>query len=324
MQTPQPTANMKHFLTHYQIETAAQEVAIKLLAQCQAQTTPRKALCVHPVPRGGVPACYAVHAAFNRLPVVVANPELYRLIVTEDPVHADVFIDDLVDSGATAARMRQLNSKASFEALFHKGTERTPLDSWLVFPWEVGQAGNDESATDIFTRLLQYVGEDPDRGGLLDTPKRMAGAWKEWTAGYHMDPVAVLRTFEDGAANYNEMVHVDSIPFYSQCEHHMAPFFGTVTFAYIPNERIVGLSKMSRLVDVFAKRLQVQERLTTQIVDCFTQHLQPKGAACVVRARHLCMESRGTCKQGQVTTTSALRGVMLEPAARAEFFSLSR
>jgi GTP cyclohydrolase IA len=172
-------------------------------------------------------------------------------------------------------------------------------------------------------RMLEELGENPDRGGLKETPNRVAEAWRDWTAGYWRSPKDVLKTFEDGGEKYNEMVLVRRLPFYSHCEHHLAPFFGTADIAYIPNGKIVGLSKLDRLLDVYAKRLQVQERLTAQIVDALMEHLKPKGAACTIRARHLCMESRGIRKQGHETVTNALRGVFLDDhKARAEYLSM--
>lgn len=163
------------------------------------------------------------------------------------------------------------------------------------------------------------------RSGLKETPMRVAEAWEFWTSGYGIDPADVLKTFEDGAEGVDEMVVVKDLPFYSQCEHHLAPFFGTATIAYIPSGRVVGLSKLSRLLDVFARRLQVQERLTCQVADALTEHLKPIGVGVVVKARHLCMESRGICKQGHCTITSALRGAFKEqPEVRAEFLQLAR
>jgi GTP cyclohydrolase I len=172
--------------------------------------------------------------------------------------------------------------------------------------------------------LLEAVeGEESNREGLLDTPRRFESAWRYWTKGYEEDPASILKVFEDGAANYDEMVLVRDIPVYSKCEHHLADIFGVAHVAYIPNGRIVGLSKLSRLVDCFARRLQVQERLTTQIADSLVEHLQPRGVAVMLRCRHLCMESRGICQQGHTTITSALRGAILdETSARAEFMSL--
>ena len=170
--------------------------------------------------------------------------------------------------------------------------------------------------------LSSVIGQKP-REGIAETPDRVVKAWAEWTAGYNVDIAALLKVFEDGAEGYDEMVIVKDIPIYSKCEHHLADIFGTATIAYIPNGKVVGLSKLSRLADAFARRLQVQERLTVNIVDALMEHLQPKGAACIIKARHMCMESRGLCQQGHHTITSALRGVLKEPAARAEFMMLA-
>lgn len=162
------------------------------------------------------------------------------------------------------------------------------------------------------------------REGLRDTPARMMKAWAHWTSGYRVDIKSLLKTFEDGADGYDGMVIVKDIPIYSKCEHHLADIFGTATIAYIPDGKVVGLSKLSRLADAFARRLQVQERLTTQIADALVEHLAPVGVGVVIRARHMCMESRGICQQGHHTITSALRGVIRdESAARAEFMRLA-
>lgn len=167
--------------------------------------------------------------------------------------------------------------------------------------------------------ILGFVGET-EREGLKETPHRVAKAWKHWCSGYNVDIAALLKVFEDGADNYDQMVIVKDIPIYSKCEHHLADIFGTATIAYIPNGKIVGLSKLSRLADAFARRLQVQERLTSQIADALVEHLQPLGVGVVIKARHMCMESRGICQQGHHTVTTALRGVIKEqPATRAEF-----
>jgi len=181
------------------------------------------------------------------------------------------------------------------------------------------------SGAGIIQDLLKFViGENVDREGLRETPLRVLKAWKHWAGGYDIDPADVLKVFEDGAEHYDQMVMVRSIPVYSHCEHHLAPFFGIAHVAYIPNGRIVGLSKLSRLVDVYARRLQVQERMTKQIADALWEHLAPKGAGVVVRCRHLCMESRGIQRQGSETLTSALRGTFLTNSeVRAEFYSMT-
>ena len=174
-------------------------------------------------------------------------------------------------------------------------------------------------------RLLESLGENPDRPGLVETPHRVAKAWKHWTSGYGQNPAELLKAFEDGAEQYNELIVVRGIPVYSHCEHHLAPFFGKATIGYVPNGKIVGLSKLTRLVDCFAKRLQVQERMTMQIANALMEVLEPKAVGVVVRCRHLCMESRGIRTPGEETVTSAMLGE-LQPnlAMRTEFLALAR
>lgn len=176
---------------------------------------------------------------------------------------------------------------------------------------------------ELFRQLLFYIGEDPDREGLLETPKRVAKAWKEWASGYSIDPATVLKTFEDGAEGVNELVIVHNIPIISKCEHHLADIVGHAHIGYIPQGKVVGLSKLARLADVFGRRLQVQERLTNQIADALQDHLEPIGVGVLIRAHHGCMSTRGVKIHGSTTTTSAMRGVLLkEASARAEFLSL--
>lgn len=259
------------------------------------------------VPRGGIVPAFAVAEKLRELSKVDVS-------ITGDVNDADVIVDDLYDSGRTMLRHVETYSRM-FVWLFDK--RHDPYKGkWLVFPWEETATGAIE---DNITRLLQFVGEDPSRGGLRDTPSRVAKAWQHWCGGYQLKPADVLKVFEDGADKYDEMVTVARIPFYSHCEHHLAPFFGTATVSYIPNGKIVGLSKVSRLVDMYARRLQVQERLTTEIADAMGV-LEPKGVGVQLKARHLCMESRGIQQQGHETVTTALRGVIrTDPAARSEF-----
>lgn len=170
--------------------------------------------------------------------------------------------------------------------------------------------------------VLRTLGEDPEREGLLKTPERVAKAYQFLTHGYGLDPEAILRSamFEEA---YSEMILVRDIELYSLCEHHMLPFFGKAHVAYIPNGRIVGLSKIPRVVDVFARRLQVQERLTHQIREVIERVLEPQGVAVVIEAQHLCMMMRGAEKQNSFTTTSAMGGVFLDNIhTRAEFMRL--
>lgn len=208
---------------------------------------------------------------------------------------------------------------------------RDPTQNNGLFPLEdarevksVGPLNSDDQQEAIVRSLLGgVIGENIDREGLKETPKRVVKAWKHWCGGYHVDIGALLKTFEDGGENYDEMVVRKGIRIYSHCEHHLAPIIGDVTIAYIPNGRVVGLSKLDRLADAFARRLQVQERLTTQIADALMEHLQPKGVGVHVNARHMCIESRGVAQHTSDTITSALRGVMRDqPETRAEFMAL--
>lgn len=176
-----------------------------------------------------------------------------------------------------------------------------------------------EAATKL---LLEGVDPENGREGTEETPARVAKAWEFWTRGYGMSPADILSKSFGEAEGYDEMVLVRDIPLYSKCEHHLADIFGTASVAYIPNGRVVGLSKISRLVDCFARRLQMQERITVQIADAMMQHLQPAGVGVIVRARHMCMESRGICQQGHHTVTTALRGVLkTQHEVRAEFLA---
>jgi GTP cyclohydrolase I len=174
--------------------------------------------------------------------------------------------------------------------------------------------------------LLAYAGENPDRPGLQETPDRVVKAIEQdWAAGYNQDPAEVLKVFEDGGEDYTGILFQGSIPATTNCEHHMCAVIGVAHFAYIPDGRIVGLSKIPRLIGVFAQRYQVQERLTRQIVDSFMEHVQPLGCGLVMQLRHLCMEGRGVRLPNTVTTTSDMRGIFIEkPHVKEEFMNLVR
>ena len=175
-----------------------------------------------------------------------------------------------------------------------------------------------------YREILRLLGEDPDREGLIKTPERVAKAMSFITKGYFQDPVAILQSamFKE---EYQQMVLVKDIELFSVCEHHMLPFIGKAHVAYIPNGHITGLSKIARVVECFARRLQVQERLTVQIRDCIQQALNPIGVAVVIEASHTCMQMRGVEKQRSVTTTSAFTGIFLsDPRTRDEFMQLIR
>ena len=176
---------------------------------------------------------------------------------------------------------------------------------------------------DAVRRIIEAIGEDPSREGLLDTPRRIAETYEELFAGLHQDPLDVLSTgFQE---SHREMVILKNIPFYSLCEHHFLPFHGQAHVGYVPNGRIVGASKIARVVDILARRPQMQERLTGQIADAITEGLSPDGVAVVIEAEHLCMTMRGVQKPGTTLITSAIRGAFRRRAVtRSEFLALVR
>lgn len=156
--------------------------------------------------------------------------------------------------------------------------------------------------------LIRWAGDDPAREGLLDTPARVARAWKEYAVGYGEDPALHLSRTFDEVGGYDEIVLLRDIPFQSHCEHHMAPIIGKASIAYLPHQRVVGISKLARVLHGFARRLQVQERLTAQVADCICEHLKPQGVAVVIEASHACMSSRGVNTPGVMMTTSRMMG----------------
>jgi len=241
------------------------------------------------VPRGG-----------QYLAAALGNP-------VDTPEEADYIIDDIIDSGATKRRYTELYPTKPFLAPFIAESD------WLVFPWEV----NENPGADNITRLLQVIGEDPNREGLKETPHRYLKFMQEF-----LTPQPFKFTTFSGEA-YDELVLSSNIPFFSMCEHHLAPFFGVAHIGYIPSDKIVGISKLPRTLDKFARRLQNQERITRQVAQELTEQLNPKGVAVVLEARHLCQEMRGIKKPGIMTTTSSMTGVFKDDLnARNEFLNL--
>jgi GTP cyclohydrolase I len=285
----------KRFITKMEVEGQARRVAEFLKHDGYVK--------LYGVPRGGIPCAFEVQN------ILLGHGIDARVVYSwnEDTI----IVDDIIDSGATRDRYK---TAKGFFPLFEKE------DKWLVFPWEVGE---ESGPTDAVIRQLQYIGEDPRREGLLDTPKRVVKAWDEIFRGYKMSPSDALGTTFENIEKYDEMVVCKDIAFYSMCEHHLLPFYGRVHIAYVPTERYVGLSKLARIVDVFSRRAQVQERLTAQIADALVGALHPLGVGVVVEGKHLCMMMRGVQQQDSVMTTSALRGAMKQDAMmRAEMLKL--
>lgn len=174
---------------------------------------------------------------------------------------------------------------------------------------------------DFVKKMIEYIGDDPNREGLIETPNRVVKSWSQLFSGYNKDPKDIMKVFEDGSCD--EMVILKDIEFYSMCEHHIIPFFGKISIGYIPNGKVLGVSKLARLVEIYSRRLQIQEKLVGQIADTLMKHLQPKGVIVVCEAKHLCMVARGVEKQNSVMITNAIRGVFKEDnKPREEFFKM--
>lgn len=300
----------KEFLSWKSVAHLADGVARSIRQSFQHQSGVR----VYGIPRGGVHATQAVALEMYRsgsLPV--------RVDLTNDVEQADVFIDDIVDSGAT--RSRYLGYGKPFYSLVDKlGADAHLAGRWIVFPWE--EMAQETGPEDAVIRLLEYFGEDPKREGLIETPKRLLKSWGELLGGYSIDPQSLMKTFQDGSCD--EMVVLKDIEFASLCEHHILPFFGKAHVAYIPDSKVVGVSKLARLVDVYSRRLQIQERLCQQITKALDDCLNPRGSACILEAKHLCMVCRGVQKQHSTMITSSLTGVFRDDkkGARSELMNL--
>jgi GTP cyclohydrolase I len=196
-----------------------------------------------------------------------------------------------------------------------------PVDGDLVAPPPKIPVPDD--VAEAVRTMLRWAGEDPDREGLLETPQRVARAWKEYAKGYEEDPAVHLhRTFEE-VGGYDEIILLKDIPFHSHCEHHMAPIIGKAAIAYLPGDKIVGISKLARVLHGFARRLEVKERLTAQVADCIWEHLHPKGVAVVIEASHACMTARGVGTPGVMMTTSRMMGTFrADERSRREVLAL--
>ena len=247
------------------------------------------------VPRGGA--------------IVAGMLSRFGVDVVSAPSDASLAVDDLIDSGRTAAMVAE-----KYHLTVVPLVEKQPGE-WIVFPWE-GTAESD--GEELVSRMIQMIGDDTARAGIAETPARVVRSWAELYGGYQTDVTGLLKWFPD---NTDEMVVVRGIQFYSTCEHHLLPFYGTVDVGYVPNGAVLGVSKMARLVDAYARRLQIQERLARQVGEALAQaDPAPLGVAVRIRGQHLCMMARGVKQQDAVMETNYLTGVFrTDAAARHEF-----
>lgn len=243
--------------------------------------------------------------------------------LADAPSDGCVVVDDIVDSGRTLRAFAEAGFKTL--ALYRKpcappelSEYATTLAGWVKFPWE-----KEARPEDAVVRMIQFIGENPNREGLVDTPRRVLSAFRDMTAGYNQNPEVLLKT--QFVETCDEMVGMTGIRFTSLCEHHLLPFIGKAAIAYIPDKRVVGISKLARVVECFAKRLQIQERMTNEIAEAIQTCLGPLGVGVVLRAHHCCMGCRGVNQPEAEMVTSALLGVFRSnPSARLEFLSFCR
>lgn len=236
------------------------------------------------------------------------------------PEQATVILDDLIDSGGTREHYQKHYPNARFVCLIEKENTKHTHNKWIVFPWEKDHPKGEMTVEENIVRQLQYIGEDVTRDGLKGTPARIVKSWDELYAGYKQNPGDIFTVFED---KYDEIVLLKNIEMYSMCEHHMLPFHGLAHIAYIANGKVIGISKLARLLDIFARRLQIQERIGQQVTAALDEYLKPLGSACIIEAKHMCMTCRGVNKQHASMVTSTLTGrFRSDVSARNELMTL--
>jgi GTP cyclohydrolase I len=271
----------------------------------------RSCVKAYPIPKGGhCAAVHFLHAAKD-----------YDLTIT-DLYDADCYIDDIVDTGATYRHWKEQRD-IPIMALIDQDDD---LDQWYVFPWE--REEEYKGPADVIKRILSYIGEDPNREGLINTPKRVVDSFDHLYSGYHKNPDDLLvhgaGYFED-YGDYNRPVLLKDIDVYSTCEHHMLPFFGKAHIAYLPNKKVIGVSKLARLLEIYARRLQIQERIGEQVTKWLMVNLECSAALCILECQHFCMTSRGVEKQNAKMVTSSIKGAfMTNNTLRQEVMELLR
>lgn len=267
---------------------------------------------IYGIPRGGSIVAQRLSAKFG-----------FPMCEEGEIDNQTLIVDDIVDSGKTISKFPHnykaclfINPEATFFGELFLVREKK---EWVEFPYEIGAKEN--PGEDGVVRMLQAIGENPGREGLLDTPKRVTKSWAKLYAGYSQNPEEVLKTTFSEVENYDQLITLTDIELYSTCEHHMLPFFGKAHIGYLPNKKVVGLSKLARVVEIFSRRLQIQERLTQEIGNAINECLKPQGVGVIIEAQHFCMMARGVEKQNSKMTTSCLIG-SFRNECRDEFLKL--
>ena len=244
------------------------------------------------------------------------NNHHHRIVY--DPKEATIIIDDIYDSGCTIEKYREEYPNRLYFVLIDKRSG-IHKNKWYEFPYEKTAEIDIEEHV---RRIIEYLGEDPNREGLINTPGRVVESWNKLFGGYHQHPENLLTTFD--RETYSQMILLKDIEFFSTCEHHFLPFFGRAHIAYIPKMKLVGVSKLARLLEIYARRLQIQERIGEQITRFLMKNAGAIGAGCILEAQHFCMTSRGVEKQNSLMLTSSLKGVFQQTKVREEFLNLIR
>lgn len=265
---------------------------------------------IYPVPKNG---------AYVAGRVSSLSSGKIKVVLNESAINSKtVVVDDLIDSGKTLKKYPH-HKKA---VLYVKNNNKKKVDyyvreieGWIQFPWE-----SDHEMEKSIERQLQYIGENTSRDGLAGTAKRVLKSWSHLYSGYAKNPKDHLKVFEKGS--YDQMVLLKDCEFYSTCEHHLQPFFGSAHIAYIPGKKVIGISKLARILETFSRRLQIQERIGEQITDFLMKELGARGAGCILEAKHFCMVARGVEKQNSIMVTSSIKGVFRDQKVRQEFLNL--